>query len=143
VDEACAALAPLVARADVTIAGHAEGRTLTGAASPAGLVSALRGWGAREVVVTRGAAGAYHDRGDDTVERPARPVAVIADEVGAGDAFAAGFIVARLRGLDPGACLEWGAAVAAFSVGAIGDARGLPDASEVERLLAGDDETIR
>jgi 2-dehydro-3-deoxygluconokinase len=143
-EQASAALAPLVARADVTMVGDAEGRTLTGAATPPDLVAAMRGWGARDVVVKLGAAGAYHDGAGDVAQRPARSVSGVVDEVGAGDAFAAGFIAASMRGLDPGTALDWGAVVAAFCVGAIGDARGLPTLAEVERALAaGGDETVR
>jgi 2-dehydro-3-deoxygluconokinase len=142
-DVARDALAPLAAKASVTISGLAEGRVLTGAATPPELVDALRSWGAAEVVVTCGPAGAMHDHDGTVVTRPARAVAAVTDEVGAGDAFAAGLIAARLRGLDRAACLDWGAVVAAFCIGAVGDARGLPTTPEAERMLLGDAETIR
>jgi 2-dehydro-3-deoxygluconokinase len=142
-DAASATLASFAARADVTISGLAEGRVLTGAGTAAELVAALRSWGAHEVVVTCGPEGACHDADGVVVTRPARSVAAVADEVGAGDAFAAGFIAGRLRGLTPAGCLDWGAVVAAFCIGVIGDAHGLPTPTEVERILAGDAETIR
>jgi 2-dehydro-3-deoxygluconokinase len=142
-DAARRALAPLAALAGMTISGLAEGRVLTGATTPEDLVDALRSWGAEEVVVTCGPAGALHDRDGVVVRRPARQIPAVADEVGAGDAFAAGLIAARLRGLDAAACLDWGAVVAAFCIGAVGDARGLPTSAEAERMLAGDTETIR
>lgn len=143
-EDAAAGLAPLVAAVDVTLAGAPEGEALTGAATPAELVARLRAWGAREVVVKRGAAGAYLDRGGAVVERPARAVDVVVDEVGAGDAFAAGFIAARLRGAGDAEALDWAATVAAFSLSAVGDGRGLPTAEDVERALATDTaETIR
>jgi 2-dehydro-3-deoxygluconokinase len=144
VADAAAALAPLVARATLTLAGDAEGRTLTGASTPRQLVAALRRWGANDVVVKRGGAGAYADNDGVVVERPARTVGPAVDEVGAGDAFAAGLIGARVRGLDTATALDWGAVVAAFCISAIGDARGLPSVDEVERALsAGGDETMR
>jgi 2-dehydro-3-deoxygluconokinase len=141
---AAATLGPIAAAVDLTFAGDAEGRTLTGATTATALVAALRGWGAREIVVKRGGAGAHLDRDGVVVERPARRVAGIVDEVGAGDAFCAGFIAARLDGRDDATALDWGAVVAAFCIGAVGDARGLPSRAELERALAdGGGETDR
>ena len=143
-DAAVAAIRPLVARADVTLTGDSEGRTLTGASTPEDLVAALRSWGAREVVIKRGDRGAYLDRAGVVTERPARVVAGVVDDVGAGDAFAAGLIAARVLGHDDGTALEWGNTVAAFCVSTIGDARGLPSLPELERALRADgDETVR
>jgi sugar/nucleoside kinase (ribokinase family) len=68
-----------------------------------------------EMVVKLGAEGARW--GD--VHVPAEPVAVV-DTTGAGDAFAAGFLTARLRGAGPREALEEGCRVAARAVAQVG-----------------------
>ena len=69
----------------------------------------------REMVVKLGARGARW--GDVSV--PAAPVEVV-DTTGAGDAFAAGFLCARLAGADPRSSLEAGCAAAARVVAQVG-----------------------
>ena len=68
-----------------------------------------------EMVVKLGAGGARW--GD--VHVPAEPVAVV-DTTGAGDAFAAGLLSARLRGADREAALRAGCAAAARAVAQVG-----------------------
>ena len=65
----------------------------------------------REAAVTLGPGGAVWSDGLALVRRPARPVSVV-DSTGAGDAFTAGFLAARLAGADPAAALEAGNALA-------------------------------
>ncbi|WP_277751335.1 carbohydrate kinase family protein [Propioniciclava sinopodophylli] len=55
---------------------------------------------------------------------PARKIEVV-DVIGAGDALCAGYLSARLDGLDPGAALARGVDVAAACVGSAGDWEGL------------------
>ena len=57
------------------------------------------------------------------------------DEVGAGDAFAAGFVYGLLRGWSPRACGRAGNLIAAFAVGGTGDWELLPTLSDVEEEL--------
>ena len=82
-----------------------------------------RGWaavaiagGAATAVVTRGAAGAIATDGTDWFEQPAVPVEVV-DTTGAGDAFIAGYVDARVAGLGQAAALERGARWAAAACG--------------------------
>ncbi|WP_420113160.1 sugar kinase [Pseudactinotalea sp.] len=67
----------------------------------------------------------------------------VVDPVGAGDAFAAGWLSAWLRDVDPERRLSEAAAVAACVVGTRGDTPGLPDAATRDRLLAGSQEVAR
>ncbi|WP_211215491.1 PfkB family carbohydrate kinase [Agromyces subbeticus] len=83
-----------------------------------------RGWaraalsaGARTAIVTRGAAGAIAtDDGAQWFEQPAIAAQVV-DTTGAGDAFIAGFISARVEGVALPAALERGARWAAVACG--------------------------
>lgn len=95
-----------------------EARLLTGQDDQRGAALALtRNY--REVVVTLGAQGACWSDGARWLTVPARPARVV-DATGAGDAFAAGFLHARLGGAEPAAALSAGAALAARAVGRVG-----------------------
>jgi len=61
---------------------------------------------------------------------PARVVEVV-DEVGAGDAFAAGFVYGLLQGWAPRACAQAGNLIAAFTLGGTGDWELLPRLDDV------------
>ena len=69
-----------------------------------------------EVVVTLGAGGALWTDGKDVVRRGAEREAMAIDSTGAGDAFAAGFLIARLSGADPEEALRGGCRLAAVAV---------------------------
>ena len=51
-----------------------------------------------EVVITRGADGAFAGRGDDRHEVAAMPLGTVTDTTGAGDLFAAGYMLGRTNG---------------------------------------------
>jgi ribokinase len=74
---------------------------------------------ATEVVVKLGADGALWTDGREELRVPAVPVEVV-DTTGAGDAFAAGLLCARLAGADPRSSLEAGCAAAARVVAQVG-----------------------
>jgi 2-dehydro-3-deoxygluconokinase len=66
---------------------------------------------------------------------PPRIVEHVVDEVGAGDAFAAGFVYGLLRGWSPHACGQAGNLIAAYAVVGTGDWELLPTLSDVEEEL--------
>lgn len=97
-----------------------EARVLTGLTDPRAAAAALTDRYA-EVVVKLGADGALWagpGRGEP-LAAAAEPVQVV-DTTGAGDAFAAGFLAARLAGSGPHRALAAGATLAARAVGAVG-----------------------
>ncbi|HEX2624096.1 MAG TPA: adenosine kinase [Sphingomicrobium sp.] len=65
------------------------------------------------LVITRGAAGAIAVEGGHTVRVPAMPVPRVVDTTGAGDLFAAGFLVAHCKGKPLDKCLSTGSVAAA------------------------------
>jgi 2-dehydro-3-deoxygluconokinase len=146
-EEARPALAGLAARCDVVVGDRDEASVVTGKAEPsdaAGLLDALLALGPGLAVLKLGAEGALARAIDgEAVTRPGLAVVPV-DPVGAGDAFCAGFISARLRGMDLATALDVGNACGAAAVAAIGDQAGLPDSVELARLLAGSpQDTIR
>ncbi|WP_328808024.1 sugar kinase [Nonomuraea antri] len=111
---------PLMESADVVLAGEDELELLR----PGTLAGTL---------VTK-----HRDKsatcGDERQEAFSVPVT---DPVGAGDAFAAGFLSGLLRGAGYDVCLREAAAVAALVVQCANDTDGLPDRSGLDRALAG------
>jgi sugar/nucleoside kinase (ribokinase family) len=88
---------------------------------------------ARLVVARLGSEGAFACSAGEVVRSDGFDVQV-ADTVGAGDAFNAGFIAARMAGGDVGEALRWGNAVGALTVSRPG-ARSVPTRGEVGAML--------
>jgi 2-dehydro-3-deoxygluconokinase len=146
--EAATILAELAARVDVVIADEDEARVVTGSspdAPPQALAAALLALGPPLVVLKLGSRGSLGlERGASAVVSPGLAVPVVVDPVGAGDAFCAGFIAARLDGLGLRDALAWGNACGAATAAAEGDQTGLPTATELARLLeTGGPDTLR
>lgn len=102
----------------------------------------LHSLGTEHVVVKRGAAGATESRGGhERVDQAAHRVTAL-DPVGAGDAFAVGWLSAWLRSVDPPERMREAAVVAAAAVASRGDQPGLPTADVRDQMLrAGADVT--
>ncbi|MFC5692385.1 sugar kinase [Amycolatopsis mediterranei] len=90
-------LAELAARADIVLTGDDEARQVWGTGDPVELRALLPG--PRTLVVKHGERGATLVEGEPLFA-PALKVDVV-EPVGAGDAFAAGFLAATLRGAPP------------------------------------------
>lgn len=101
----------------LVLANDDEAQVLTGATGPAAASALAARCG--EAVVKSGAAGAAWSDGRTTVCADALDVPVI-DTTGAGDAFAAGFLHARLTGGTPARWLHAGAELAAAAVQTVG-----------------------
>jgi 2-dehydro-3-deoxygluconokinase len=70
------------------------------------------------------------------VAQPALAVSV-ADAIGAGDSFTAGYLAARCDGLPVRDRLRWGTVAAACTVTTYGDWEGLPTRAGIEHRLRG------
>ena len=90
------------------------------------------------LVVKQGAAGATVFTGTERLREPAPAVDVVA-HVGAGDAFAAGFLSATLRGLPPRDRLRHGHLLAAAALTVPGDLAVPPTRAHADALAALDD----
>jgi sugar/nucleoside kinase (ribokinase family) len=107
---------------------------LTGCDGAGDALRALAGLGPERVAMTMGAAGCLALDDGVLVHVPAFRVDVV-DTTGAGDAFHAGYALARARGLPWLACLEYGSAVAALACRGLGGRRSLPTSAEVAALI--------
>lgn len=134
-------LGPLAARADVLLLSEDEAELLVGGSDPENIERAREGLSARTVVV-HSAEGAFALEGDDLVEKKGYRVEVV-DTVGAGDAFAAGFLSGRLRDWNLGNCLELANACGAYAVTVPGDAESMPTEEEALALMRGSSEAER
>ena len=116
---------------DLLFANEDEALQLTGASSVGESLAMLSGK-VPTLIITRGAEGALAlDRGE-RIEVPAIQVGTVVDTTGAGDLFAAGFLVARARGHGLAKCLETGSIAAAEIISHFG-AR--PEA-DLKKLIA-------
>jgi 2-dehydro-3-deoxygluconokinase len=118
VDGAAPVLHELAARAEIVFVGLDEARTLWGVSTAADVRALLPQ--PTVLVVKDGAVGAtsFHPGGTDFVPTP--PVDVV-EPVGAGDAFAAGYLAGLLRGLPETDRLALGHRVAAAALAVTGD----------------------
>ena len=110
---------PWVRGVDLLLVNAEEATVLAGGLDPAAQGRVLSA-SARRVVVKRGAAGAvWVDRDATIAVAPARRISVV-DPTGAGDAFAAGLLVAWLTGASPEAALRRAGDLGASAVGQVG-----------------------
>ncbi|MBO0878378.1 MAG: sugar kinase, partial [Pseudonocardia sp.] len=96
-DQAGAVFRDLVRRADILLATEDEGRLVVDVDAPEKLAAELAALGPAEVLVKLGERGAAAHIDGGAYPVPSRPVTVL-DPVGAGDAFAAGYLASRCRG---------------------------------------------
>jgi 2-dehydro-3-deoxygluconokinase len=117
---------PLLAAADLVLGGEDELRSFADGDSGDTLARAIAELGPEEVVVRRGPRGAgVLDPDDGWVEIAPAAVPDV-DPVGAGDAFTAGYLTARLAGAPPAERLAAGARCGAAVAAALGDTAGFP-----------------
>lgn len=144
-NEAGPVLRDLAARVDVVLGSLDEVGVLAGSTGgPPALARSVFDLGPATLVLKLGRDGAIAFERDGTeVRRPAHVIPVAADPVGAGDAFAAGFIAARLDGEGLERALDVANACGAAVVAAVGDVTGAPTRAELERLFGPDVDDIR
>jgi 2-dehydro-3-deoxygluconokinase len=134
-------LADLVALADVVFAGESEARLVVDGDTAEDLGRGLAALGPGQVLITRGALGAVGVLDGEVLTALARPVSEV-DPVGAGDAFAAGYLSGMLDGMSTVDRLDRACVAGAFAVTVPGDWEGLPSRAELE-LLAAEDAVLR
>jgi 2-dehydro-3-deoxygluconokinase len=133
--EARSAFCKIAHLASTVLAGTDEASLVTNEdlASPADAVEALRRLLPHdtEVVIKDGASGSLHVDSTGRATQAAAIALTPHDVVGAGDAFAAGYLSALADGLTPGQRLERAHACAAFVVSTDGDWEGAPRRHEL------------
>jgi len=115
----------LASQVDMVFATEAEARIACGPAQAHDLAEELAGLGGGRAVIKLGERGAVASIDGQICTVPPIPVLAV-DSVGAGDAFAAGYLAAVVHRLDTQTALHWAALMGAWSVATDGDWQGLP-----------------
>ncbi|THV25928.1 sugar kinase [Glycomyces paridis] len=132
VAEAGPVLARLADAADIAFVGLDEAQTLWGVETPEDVRKLLPNTGM--LLVKDGGNGVTAFEGETANFAPAPPVDVV-EPVGAGDAFAAGFLYGRLQGATVHAALRLGHRLAAGALQTVGDLAPPPPPETVRALL--------
>lgn len=130
---AASALRTLASRADIVFVGRDEAQALWGCVAPDDVRTLLPEPG--RLVVKDGDAGATEFSADDSVFEPAIPTEVL-EAVGAGDAFAGGYLGALLRGDSASERLRAGHERARLVLQSISDFIPEPTSTSARRLRA-------
>lgn len=133
-EEARQFLLPLLDQVDAVLPNQEEAKLLTGCDEVEEACRDLARRGCGLVVVKVGAKGALLYVNGEVELVPGYRVPQVVDTVGAGDAFAAGFIAGLLAGLDPVAAVRQGNLLGALAVGVEGDIEGLPESEDLNHL---------
>ncbi|WP_028278480.1 sugar kinase [Arthrobacter sp. H5] len=132
-ESARAAYLELLPQVDILFASETEMELLFGGARElADLAKRAAALGPNEVVITRGADGAFAWIDGLKFEQAAVPVEV-QDTVGAGDAFVAGYLAERLKDESPEASLRTGARAGALACTSSSDWQALPTRRDLAR----------
>jgi sugar/nucleoside kinase (ribokinase family) len=123
-----------LARVDVLLASEAEAAALSGKAAPEEQAEFFLAKGVNAVALKRGAAGAFVANAREALHVAAVPVDAV-DTTGAGDAFAAGFVLGVLRGWDLARTAAFAAAAGAACVREVGATAGIRSIAGVEALM--------
>jgi len=128
-----------LARADLLILNLEEAEvllntTLEKEKDITSLMHQLMMFGAKEVVITDAGNGAWALEEDEAWHMESLPVKVEA-KTGAGDAFSAGYLAARIKGENMYTALSWGIANSAGVIQKLGAHLGLLDESGIKKML--------
>lgn len=120
---------------EIVFAGTDEAAIVSDASSLESQARSLCEMGPRITVIKRGADGAVALSAGEFHSQTPFEIDVV-DTVGAGDAFAAGYLAAHLRGASPSECLERGSATGALACRSAGDWEAAATPRELEALVA-------
>ena len=122
----------LVARTDILFVGDDELHLLCDDEDSASAARSLAQLGPGEVIVKRGSQGACAATSVGDLTHVEAMEVTVADVIGAGDSFVAGYLAARAHGQDIAGRLRWATICAACTVGTHGDWEGLPTRADIE-----------
>ncbi len=124
----------LLKHVDIVLVNRKEAKYLTGLEDYREAAKLIASTGPRIVIVKRGGEGVYALVEGVEYDIPAFKVDKPVDTTGAGDAFAAGFILGLVRGYDTRKALVYGNAVAALKIQRLGS-HNVPSHEEVVRFI--------
>lgn len=143
IEEARKVLLPIIQESDIFLPGMEELKLLFDLDSFQDIERKLTEWNIPTIVVKDGAKGAWLIEDNQKVFVEAFKINDVVDEVGAGDAFAAGFLHGYIKSKSRVDSIRYGHALAAFAISSEGDTNGLPTQKELESFVNKDIDTIR
>ena len=135
-------LTPLLKLCDVIEIGVDEADVLLNTNRTESIIQLLREKGIQKIALKLGRDGAVVADDTQVYEIPAYIVETV-DNIGAGDAFAAGFLCGIIENQSLLACGRMGAVMGAQAVRVPGDIEGLPDRRRLDMLLQGNRQNYR
>ncbi len=137
-------LVPLMQRSSYVLPGEQELKLLMDCQELPAAIEKAHLLGIDRLVVKAGAKGAILAcRGKKTKRIPGFTVERPVSSMGAGDAFAAGFVAGLLKEQLLSECVRWGNALGAFCLMASGPYQALPTFPELQTFLAGESSVSR
>jgi len=109
---------------EVLLLNKEEAELLLGKKPVPELLKSFCEYGVKISIITDAERGSFAFDGSELYEVPAQKVSLV-ERTGAGDAYAAGFVAARIKGLGLREAMEWGARNAASVVQHVGAQQGL------------------
>ncbi len=128
-------LEPCLPYIDYAVPSIEEARMITGKHDPRDVAQVLMDHGVKTVGLKMGDQGCYIRSKDTEISLPIFRVNAI-DALGAGDAFAAGFLAGVVRGWDLERTGKFANATGAFCVTALGATTGIRDQKTIEEFIA-------
>lgn len=130
-EKAACHLVPLLPYVDIMLAGIEEAELLLGTDDEQQIVERLMDFGIQCIAIKLGEQGSIGSMGGKVVKVPAPKLKVVADSVGAGDGFDAGFIFGFMQGWPLEEILVFSNTVGSMVASVSGDNEGLPYREEV------------
>lgn len=142
-EEAREVLLQMLPYTDLVLASAHEAQLLSDETSFEEAAHFLKEVGPSQVVVRCGEEGALGLNASGEIERSPGISVEVVEEVGAGDAFNAGFLSGQLRGWNLGASLYLGNILGGLATTVTGDVEALPTWDEVQSYLDGEEPIMR
>jgi sugar/nucleoside kinase (ribokinase family) len=124
-------ISPCYPHLDLFMPSFNEAKHIAGTDDPEAVADYFLGRGVKTAVVKLGARGCFVKNAEQSFFGGVYAVKPV-DTTGAGDAFTAGFLHAKLNGLGLEQCARWGAAVAARAILLVGATDGVPGEKELQ-----------
>lgn len=128
-------IAPALADVDYIFPNFSEACLLTGEIEPQKVAQRFLDCGVKTVVLKLGLPGCYVRSEAEELWIPSYPADAV-DSTGAGDNFAAGFIVGLTKGLDTQKCAKYACAAASICVRQVGSVSAVQSLPQLEQVIA-------
>lgn len=134
-EKAAEVIKSILPHVDIVLPGVGEGEIIFNESEPEKLLDLFLQYGAEAVALKLGAAGCIVADSSQRCKISPYKVERVIDPIGAGDAFAAGFLAGVLEGKQLDECGKLANAMGAYAITNAGDIEGLPQRKELEAFM--------